>query len=546
MTRRQGLAVAIATAIVAVSRWPALSRTFWDWDEAQFILALRHFDVAAHHPHPPGFPLFIGAAKLLQIAGLDSFHALQAVSLAAAVLIVPAMTAFALAAGAEFATALTAGIVLAFFPNVWFYGGTALSDVPSMTAVVIAIALLLRSERLAMYGGAIAAGIAIGIRPQNLVIVAVPFLLAIARHRMRAIGPVLLTASIVVASYGAAIAATGGWAVFAEALRRHREYLSRVDAWTSPNRPPLTHLVDDFFIRPYRAQLINAVTSVLAAVALLRHRRAALMALAAFGPFCLIAWLMLDRFSVSRFAVGYAPLFAMLAAEGLAAMGRRGRYAFAAIYVGLMIVWTWPALQIVHSTVSPPFAAAMWLREHTTGAVCAEPGLTAFAEVLAPEKTLRTGVWSAADGDVLLREGRGVITFSRLHGHLWNLARRRYFEVSISPAVSPFIFGDGWYGMESDRKEVWRWMRSRSRITITAPCRSLSIDFYAPDRTASITMFADGRRLDRLPASSEFPRTYAVQSPRELVIETDRVVQNAGDPRELGLRLNGIECGAGQ
>ncbi len=534
--------VAVATAIVAVTRWFALSLTLWDWDEAQFVLALRHYDIAAHHPHPPGFPLFIGAAKLLQMAGLDAFHALQSIGLVASVLIVPVMTLFALAAGAEFTTALTAAIVLAFFPNVWFYGGTALSDVPSMTAVVAAVGLLLRGGSLAMYGGAIAAAIAIGVRPQNLVIVAVPFVMAIVRERMQAIGPLVVAAGIVAASYGAAIAATGGWGIFLAALRRHQAYLASTDAWTSPARPPLTHLVDDFFIRPYRAQVINIVTTLLALAAIVRRRRSTLVALASFVPFCLIAWLMLDRFSASRFSIGYAPLFAILAADGLAVLGTRIRAAGAAIYVALMILWTWPALQIVHTTVSPSVAAANWVREHAKGVVYVDPDVSAFAGALIPDRTLRTGVWSAGHDDVLLREGRGAITFSREHGHLWRLVRQRYFDVSVSPAVSPFQFEDGWYEAESNGPEVWRWMKSRSRIVVSAPCRSLSIDFYAPDSRATIMIFADGRPLDRLSASSEFPRTYAFHGAHEVVIETDRVVRNGNDPRELGLRLNGLEC----
>src|SRR4051794_40815997 len=144
LTKQQRALVAIATLLVAITRWLALSRTLWDWDEAQFILALRHFDIAAHHPHPPGFPLFIAAGRALHFIGFDEFHALQALSFIAAVLIVPAMTSFALAAGADFLTSLLAALILAFFPNVWFYGGTALSDVPSMTLIVFALVLLLR------------------------------------------------------------------------------------------------------------------------------------------------------------------------------------------------------------------------------------------------------------------------------------------------------------------------------------------------------------------------------------------------------------------
>ena len=567
MTPRQRMIVAVATAVVAITRWLALSRTLWDWDEAQFILALRHFDIAAHHPHPPGFPLFIAAGKAMQWIGFDEFHALQAISFIAAVLIVPAMTSFALAAGADFLTSILASLILAFFPNVWFYGGTALSDVPSMTLIVLALALLLRSRQqtadsgqrekkpgcwplaavrcpTSLYAGAIVLGIAAGIRPQNLLIAAAPFAIALWRYRRRAIGPALVTAAIVVISYSAAAWATGGWEVFLDALRRHQAYLARVDAWTNPTRPLLTHLFDDFFIRPYRAPVINIVTTLFVLIALVRRKRSTLIALAAFAPFCLAAWLMLDHFSVSRFSVGYAPLFAMLAADGIAIGRPAVRCLLSAVYIMLMIVWTWPALTVVRTTISPPVAAANWLRAAHATEVVVDPRMAAFGDALLPELTRRSGVWSALPGDYLLTDVPGAITFRRPHGTLWNLARQRYFEASVSPAQSPFAFEEGWYGRESSRDEVWRWMGQRSRMRIIERCTSLTFDFYAPLADATITIAIDGTVIDRFkPPAAEFMRTYAVSAPRELVIETDRVARNANDARELGLRLKGLECG---
>ena len=542
MTRQQRIIVAVATAVVAITRWLALSRTLWDWDEAQFILALRHFDIAAHHPHPPGFPLFIAAGKAMQWIGFDEFHALQALSFIAAVLIVPAMTSFALAAGADFLTSLLASLILAFFPNVWFYGGTALSDVPSMTLIVLAIALLLRERTL--YAGAIVLGVAAGIRPQNLLIAAAPFANALWRYRRRAVGPALVTAAIVVISYSAAAWATGGWEVFLDALRRHQAYLARVDAWTNPTRPPLTHLFDDFFIRPYRAPVINILTTLFVLVALVRRSRSTLIALAAFAPFCLAAWLMLDHFSVSRFSVGYAPLFAMLAADGILGWRPAVRCLLSAVYIATMILWTWPALTVVRTTISPPVVAANWLRAAHATEVVVDPRMAAFGDALLPELTRRSGVWSALPGDYVLTDVPGVITFRRPHGTLWNLARQRYFEVSVSPAQSPFAFGEGWYGRESSGDEVWRWMGQRSRAAIVERCTSLTFDFYAPLADATIGIAIDGKVIDRFkPPAAEFMRTYAVSVPRELVIETDRVARNANDARELGLRLKGLECG---
>src|SRR5436190_20941807 len=101
--RTQDLVVVTAlTVLVALTRFLALSKSIWDWDEALFCLALRDYNVVFHHPHPPGFPLFVGAAKLLRLAIGDDFYALRAVSLVASMFVFPALYALARAFGFAF------------------------------------------------------------------------------------------------------------------------------------------------------------------------------------------------------------------------------------------------------------------------------------------------------------------------------------------------------------------------------------------------------------------------------------------------------------
>src|SRR6266498_3794574 len=65
--------LAALTVLVALTRFLALSKSIWDWDEALFCLALRDYNVVFHHPHPPGFPLFVGVAKLVRLVVRDDF-----------------------------------------------------------------------------------------------------------------------------------------------------------------------------------------------------------------------------------------------------------------------------------------------------------------------------------------------------------------------------------------------------------------------------------------------------------------------------------------
>ena len=61
----------------------------WDWDEALFAAALRHYNVADHNPHPPGFPLFIAMAKCVRVVVPDDFLALRTLNLILASSIFP-------------------------------------------------------------------------------------------------------------------------------------------------------------------------------------------------------------------------------------------------------------------------------------------------------------------------------------------------------------------------------------------------------------------------------------------------------------------------
>lgn len=51
---------------------PFMSRLPYNWDAAQFVLALRHYDISMHQPHPPGYPLFVVLGKLLALVFTDN------------------------------------------------------------------------------------------------------------------------------------------------------------------------------------------------------------------------------------------------------------------------------------------------------------------------------------------------------------------------------------------------------------------------------------------------------------------------------------------
>ena len=456
LTPRERLVLMVVSLVVAVTRVAAVARGPWDWDEILFLMGLQDYDVALHHPHPPGFPLYVLSARLLVAIGIDEFRALQSLNVVAGMLAVPAMAFVCRELRFRFDVSIAAAVIFAFLPNVWFFGGTAFSDVVSIVLAVAACGLLLRGARdgRSLVAGAVVLAVATGFRPQNLLVGMVPALLATWQQvRRRRFGTVASAIAcgvvIVIASYAGAVAATGEWYRYRDALVAHQQYLGAVDSFRSPIRPPLYQVFDDFFIRPFRFPVANVVTSLLAAMALIvaarRGRWPALLATATFGPFWILAWLTLDFHSSSRFSIGYMPLLAILSAEGLHLVtGARRRAWFTAltcILVAAMAVWTWPALTRVRNHYSPPLQAVQFLgSEQST--IYVQKRLRPWAEyylgdrdLMHVDETLPPG----AAGGVFLREGRtaarGAVTFTWPRGHLWNIARRRYFEVAVVPVA---------------------------------------------------------------------------------------------------------------
>jgi hypothetical protein len=589
--RRLFLAVAIACAL---SRLLAISRSLWDWDEALFSLGMRGYDVAKHHPHPPGFPLFIALGKVLRLIAPSDFRALQSVSVMSSFFVLPAVYCLARSVRMSFSTSVIAGVLCAFFPNVWFFGGTAFSDIPSTVLVLVAVALLFRGvdDARAYLAGSFLLALAIGIRPQNLLVGLFPGGLATWfrwRARRRDVVVAALVGVVTVAiCYGAAIALTG-WSRYFAAIQAHRDYIWNVDSFRSAQRPPLWRIFDRFFIKQYNSPPLSVITSILVLISAVgairtRDRRIGYVA-AAFAPFCLVAWAMLDRFSISRFSIGYIPLFACLAADGirrLALMAER-RFAWnrmvtegaiAAVLTLAFAIWTLPALTVVRNSVSPPLQAIALTgrvldpaRDRLYVAYSMVPYVEYF---LPPRPWLRVLDERALPLDdlnphpaFLLTEhdhpaSRGYV-FSRQRGRLWNIARRHYFDVSLAPVQRVAHFGAGWYLPERAGTDEWRWMGPHS-VTLLPPTSepaALRLNFEIPGETLAlhprVTIKLNGRVID------SFPATHSTETHDYSGITADRAQSNVlelsvdqtlkpqsgpdADSRELGLMMRFLSFG---
>jgi hypothetical protein len=523
LTPRQRSVFWILTVVSALTRLLALSKTLWEWDEVLFCLGLRDYDIALHHPHPPGFPLYVGLGKLLRPLVDSDFHAFQAINLVTAMLVFPAIFLLARELRFRFSTAAIAAALFAFLPNVWFFGGTAFSDIPSIVTVVFAVVFLLRGVRSPRdyFIGTLLLAMAAGIRSQNLLIGLVPGLIASRARRPREIAAAAILGFVVLATtYGAAIEATGSFERFRGAVSNHGQYISRIDSFRSPTRPALWRMFDRFFFKQYQAPALSVIMSLLAIgsiVGAIRDRdRRMLLNAAIFVPFAFFAWLMLDRYSVNRFSIGYAPMFVLFAADGLRRLARnRERYEVLAggILVVAFVVWTLPALSIVRSTVSPPLVAVDHLRRTFDPAkqkLFVGHSMTAFLDYLAPElhyvRVLDDRAIPAGDvhlQPLLLAEvtetPEGTV-FRRERGHLWNIARRLYFEITLKTIEVAPRFGAGWYAAEGDGR--WSSAHSIAELPARTGPTVLRLDLQVPAELVPmrpvVTVKVNGAIADRI------------------------------------------------
>jgi hypothetical protein len=527
-----------ASACVALTRIPALSRSLWDWDEALFCFAMQDYDVPAYRPHPPGFPLFLAAARAARtLLSLSDFHALQAITFLSSCALFPLAVLLARSLRFSMRTSMLAALLFVFLPNVWFYGGTGLSDLPAIALTLAAAVLLLRGSGLA---GAIVLGIAIGVRPQAALFGCAPFLVFAWNERRRwkrvaAAASIVLLISL--ASYLGAALASSSVGAYARSIAVHARMFREVDAFTNPSRPPVVSLLGDYLVTPMGGGRLSMFVALLALIGLLHVRGEARVAIAVamFAPFALFALFMTDVNSVHRFSTAYVLLYALLAAHAASLLPRRLDIALIALIALRYAWWTVPALREVHGSDSPPVAARHWVEtRQLRGAV--DPSMTVF-------------VTAATDPNVYVTEGvtaaASATMFARPRGRAWEIARHRHFEVSVLPLSDVWTFGDGWYWPEDDGQHAWRWMGRRSE-TILPPLHgrarlSLKLDSAAPFTDVEVSV--DGVVIDRFRCTQTTKQWEldATGKPVHLVLESSTSTHVVRDPRELSLRLTRYE-----
>lgn len=153
-----------------VTRIPFRSQILHHWDSVNFALAMEHFDVRLHQPHPPGtFVIYILLGRLFNLFLHDPNASLVWLSvmlsgLGVAALFLLAEEWFGLEVG------LTTALLAITSPLVWFHGEVALSYMLEFFWVPVVVYCCYKMQTRsgwALWVSALLVGMAGGIRPNT-------------------------------------------------------------------------------------------------------------------------------------------------------------------------------------------------------------------------------------------------------------------------------------------------------------------------------------------------------------------------------------------
>ncbi len=166
---------------------PFRSISLDDFDAYSFALALERFDLALQQPQPPGFPIYVGLARCLYSLTADPLAALtwvSALSGVAALLLIYKI-------GRQLDpvrpfTGVAAALWLGLTPLAWLTTEKALSDAAGLAGILLPLWLWTRWQRSGrgLAFAALTSGLALGIRPQNALPLALYIAYALLAHSL--------------------------------------------------------------------------------------------------------------------------------------------------------------------------------------------------------------------------------------------------------------------------------------------------------------------------------------------------------------------------
>ena len=549
MQRRHLLIAAIAVIIVLLRAKPA---TLWEFDEPLFSQALHRYDPIAHHPPPPGYPVFVFVAQLARAVIPTDFAALVTLSvLASAIGFVVLALAFARIAGDD-ATGICGALLFYLSPAMLVHATLPVSEAGALA--LVAAALFFSPSSGAAF--ATFAALAVGWRPQFAIFI-LPLLFA-RRPNPRTLA---VFALVCLAWLLPLIAATGGPENLLRYETRQAKYLAAHDAAISRSAWKPAAIAVHFVSHPWGPRVMALPVLAAAAIGAWRlRRRAAVVPLAiAAVVYIAIALIIMDPADGVRYAIPWTLAVALFAASGVVAISKRP-YAVVALFAGGSMVYV-SSLVVQRSTMpSPPMQAATYGR-----ASLPHGAAVGYEMSLWPHATYLFGDHPLMPMDVAaqqLADRDDIPLFGFINGYsnapgsrafawepsdaYWNLTRNLYRVVSWMPIGPERRFKPlrGVYALERERpSESWRWLDADAAIegrgaTGIALQLALPREYAADGNT--VTVLADGvvSGQVRIRPGEVRSASFAFSAPARIVqLRSERAITPPRDPRRLAVEL---------
>lgn len=509
----------LAGLLVATTRVATLPRSFWQGEEIRFARALLTFDPFHRQPEAPGYPLFIGVGRLMNIFVREPYVTLVVVSVLAT--FAGAILVSRLAGEILGHPLLGAAAALLLYLSPPLLVFTPLPGPEALTlALLAATFFFLARGRPELFAVMVAA--TIGCAPQLAPAMVVVFLIGWATMPQRSRSGVLF-AFVLLICFVPLIDAIG---------RDHlREYAERTMA--------------EVLLKAERApwRRFGLLTSIAVLLLWTRRPRAVVMAMTAFGLVYLTMWLLLGDVTDRT-----QPLIPLLLPVSVAAAAAFIRVPVVGVMLALLFgvaswIYVWPIVGVRRREPSPPIAAVRAARD---AVLVAEPLLEPHASLSPLRVASMKDIDEFADQPESLlllvhdrSESPGSRTFAWPDSHPYGvITSERYREVSLVPLPPErrYRARAGVYPPEGE----WRWLARESVIELPGAGQTVTLRFRLPVKGP-----LNRNRITVAGQSVEVTRGKTVEitvpaAPR-ITIRAETSVTPPGDRRDLAVQLVSVE-----
>jgi hypothetical protein len=347
--------LATLALVFVAAHLPFLPPTLEDIDSINFALGVRHFDVAHHQPHPPGYPVFIALGKIStgafravgvpspEVRGLAVWSTISGIALIWLLFVLyrsldergqagPGPDGRGGTRDTSRRAAWTTVIAITC-PLFWFTSLRPLSDMTGLAGAVAAQALIVsflhgRAGRRALICAGVLAGLAIGLRSQTFLLTLPLLGTALIVPRL---GLGLRDRAVVVAAVGTGVlawaiplvVASGGLSSYAAALgtQAGEDFSGVVMLWNVRSARLAADALMFSFLWPWGGIAVGGIVVAVAAAGAVRtgweRPRVLLLLIVGFVPYA-IFHLLFHEFVTVRYALPLIVPVAYLVAAALA------------------------------------------------------------------------------------------------------------------------------------------------------------------------------------------------------------------------------------